>query len=242
MGLPFRSSARGTEVRLPADERSMLADLLGQLDELLDDGTGGSDDPFDELVRMSGLADLEVGDPKPESAGAQDAGAQDAGAQDAGPQDAGRDDTGPQDAGPREAAAEPNGARTPPPDDPALARLLPDANRDDPELAAEFRRLTESGLRARKRAGARLAADALRREQPVMLTAEETQALLKALTDLRLVLGERLGLKTDEDATKLELQLTLGVEPYEGWLPLAATYETLRWLQEALVQSLSTRK
>jgi hypothetical protein len=237
MGLPFRSSARGTEVRLPADERSMLADLLGQLDELLDDGTGGSDDPFDELVRMSGLADLEVGDPKPEAAGAKDAGAQDAG-----PLDAGRDDTGPQDAGPQEAAAEPNGARTPPPDDPALARLLPDANRDDPELAAEFRRLTESGLRARKRAGARLAADALRREQPVMLTAEETQALLKALTDLRLVLGERLGLKTDEDATKLELQLTLGVEPYEGWLPLAATYETLRWLQEALVQSLSTRK
>src|SRR3954447_26216550 len=74
---------------------------------------------------------------------------------------------------------------TPPqtPDDPALARLLPDANRDDAEAAAEFRRLTENGLRARKRAGARLAAEVLRREGAVILGDDESQALLKSLTD-----------------------------------------------------------
>src|SRR5262249_55177211 len=36
------------------------------------------------------------------------------------------------------------------PDDPVLARLLPDAYRDDPEAASEFRRFTESGLRSGK--------------------------------------------------------------------------------------------
>jgi hypothetical protein len=36
------------------------------------------------------------------------------------------------------------------PDDPVLARLLPDGYRDDPEAAGEFRRYTESGLRSAK--------------------------------------------------------------------------------------------
>ena len=36
--------------------------------------------------------------------------------------------------------------------DPALDRLLPTANRQDDEVAAEFRRLTETGLRQRKAA------------------------------------------------------------------------------------------
>ena len=38
------------------------------------------------------------------------------------------------------------------PPDPALERLLPTANREDPATAAEFRRLTEHGLRERKTA------------------------------------------------------------------------------------------
>ena len=39
--------------------------------------------------------------------------------------------------------------------DPALDRLLPTANRQDDEVAAEFRRLTETGLRQRKAAALR---------------------------------------------------------------------------------------
>src|SRR6478735_4771268 len=50
---------------------------------------------------------------------------------------------------------------TPRPDDPAIARLLPDASRDDPELAAEFRRLTQADLRATKRGGLLLLARVL---------------------------------------------------------------------------------
>ncbi len=34
------------------------------------------------------------------------------------------------------------------PEDPVLARLLPDAYRDDPEAAGEFRRYTEPALRS----------------------------------------------------------------------------------------------
>src|ERR1700689_1008276 len=41
------------------------------------------------------------------------------------------------------------------PDDPVLARLLPDAYRDDPDASGEFRRYTEQGLRSGKIAAAR---------------------------------------------------------------------------------------
>src|SRR4051812_50014996 len=42
------------------------------------------------------------------------------------------------------------GEAVPPPDDAAVRRLLPDASRDDAEVAAEFRRLTEPDLRRLK--------------------------------------------------------------------------------------------
>ena len=56
------------------------------------------------------------------------------------------------------------------------------------------------------------------------------------------MLGERLGLQTDEDAARLGAQLAFGVEPYPGWRPLAATYELLQYLQESLVQALMTKR
>ncbi|MGH3274955.1 MAG: DUF2017 family protein, partial [Streptosporangiaceae bacterium] len=45
------------------------------------------------------------------------------------------------------------------PDDPILARLLPDAYADDPQAAGEFRRYTETGLRSGKVAAARTVLD-----------------------------------------------------------------------------------
>ena len=53
--------------------------------------------------------------------------------------------------------------------DPALDRLLPTANRQDDEVAAEFRRLTETGLRQRKAAALETAADLLRGEDKLRL-------------------------------------------------------------------------
>jgi hypothetical protein len=76
----------------------------------------------------------------------------------------------------------------------------------------------------------------------VLLDEDQAQSLLKSLTDLRLVLGERLGLRTDDDATRLGAMLMVGIEPYEGWQPLAVTYELLQHLQESLVQALMSKR
>jgi hypothetical protein len=133
----------------------------------------------------------------------------------------------------------------PPPQDPAVARLLPDGNRDDPELAQGFRRLTEHGLRERKRGGLSLAAAALRRPEPVVLDRSEAGALLKGLTDVRLVVAERLGLRTDEDTERLHDALRdaahssdRGEPAEEDWIGAAAIYDALTWWQESLVSAL----
>lgn len=137
-----------------------------------------------------------------------------------------------------------------PPTDPAVARLLPDGHRDDPELAQSYRRLTEHTLRERKQSGLSRAALALRRDDPVVLEPEEVSAVLKALTDVRLVLADRIGLRTDEDAEALHLHVALlqtraevaGLaalpEPEQHWLSLSALYEELTWWQEALIGAL----
>jgi len=130
-----------------------------------------------------------------------------------------------------------------PPADPAVARLLPDASHDDPELAQSFRRLTEQDLRERKRGSLGLAAAAMRRRGPVVLDDSEAQALLKGLTDVRLVLAERLGIATDEDAEFLHAALAAGAgQGGEGggqeWAKAAELYEVVTYLQEELVHTL----
>jgi Domain of unknown function (DUF2017) len=125
---------------------------------------------------------------------------------------------------------------SPPPSDPAVARLLPEGHREDPELAAGFRRLTEHGLRERKRAALDLASSALGRPEPVLLDDGEAVALLKGLTDVRLVLAERLGLKTDEDAELLHAVVSAG--PADPRAAAAALYDALTWWQESLVSAL----
>ncbi|HVN11909.1 MAG TPA: DUF2017 family protein [Kineosporiaceae bacterium] len=128
----------------------------------------------------------------------------------------------------------------PRPADPAVARLLPDASRDDPELAESFRRLTEPDLRERKRGALALAAAALRRPTPVVLDDSEAQALLKGLTDVRLVLAERLGIQTDEDAEFLHAAIAAGVGDADAaWSQAAGLYDVVTFLQEDLVHTLT---
>ena len=125
------------------------------------------------------------------------------------------------------------------PRDPALERLLPAANREDPAMAAEFRRLTEHGLRERKTANLAtaiavvMAADG----DKVRLDQEQAQAMVVALTDVRLLLGERLGLRTDDDADDLQDRLEAASED-DPQLYLAAYYDFMTWLQESLTQAL----
>lgn len=119
------------------------------------------------------------------------------------------------------------------PDDPALARLFPDAYGDDDEAAHEFRRFTERSLRETKVQHARTARETLLRSgEKVVVTREEGQAWLGALNDLRLSLGTRLELTEDNHEQFTQL-------PDDD--PRAATfhvYDWLTYLQESLVQSL----
>ncbi|MFC0706120.1 hypothetical protein FHR89_002060 [Cellulomonas uda] len=97
------------------------------------------------------------------------------------------------------------------PTDPAVRRLLPDAS-DDPEQAAEFRRLTDADLRARKIAGLRTWWHALRtpggrQGDAVAITAAEAPAVAAAMTDVRIVLADRLGIRTDEDGERVYAEL-----------------------------------
>ena len=87
------------------------------------------------------------------------------------------------------------------PSDPALRRLLPDASRAEPDVAAEFRRLTEDELRATKAGSLAVLRAALAADAPeVRVDRVTAPAVAAALTDLRLVLAERLGIRSEADA------------------------------------------
>lgn len=87
------------------------------------------------------------------------------------------------------------------PRDPALRRLLPDASRAAPDVAAEFRRLTEDDLRATKVMQLDALRVALAAEGPdVVVSPADAPIVAAALTDLRLVVAERLGIRTEADA------------------------------------------
>jgi hypothetical protein len=99
------------------------------------------------------------------------------------------------------------------PEDQALARLLPDEHADDPAASSEFRRYTEQGLRDRKRQCLETARLTLGRSGSLLLDDAEGQAWLVALTDVRLVLAERMGLRTEDDHEVLLRRL--GIPPDE---------------------------
>lgn len=123
-----------------------------------------------------------------------------------------------------------------PPDDPALARLLPDAYGDDPEAATEFRRYTEQDLRAGKRADASTVLATLApladRGGRLVLDREQADAWLGCLNDLRLVLGTRLEV-TEE--TELDPRAD---DPRAQALQV---YGWLGWLQESLLGCIDPR-
>ena len=126
--------------------------------------------------------------------------------------------------------------------DPALERLLPTAHRGDEKVAAEFRRLTEHDLRDRKAANLTVAIEALRGTEgdQLELTRQQADAVVVALTDARLVLGERLGLKTDEDALALD-ELVATLDPEDPVVYAASFYDFLTWMQESLTTAMLGR-
>ncbi|WP_426595101.1 DUF2017 domain-containing protein [Cellulomonas sp. McL0617] len=149
-----------------------------------------------------------------------------------------------------------------PPSDPAVRRLLPDASRDDPEVSAEFRRLTEDDIRAGKVARLSRLWTALttpaegQRADAFVIEAGDAKDVAAAITDLRLVLAERLDIRTDGQAERLYDQLLASPgadldEPSDDddvgtdldpatRRYLVAVYGALSWLQESLVEALLT--
>ena len=114
------------------------------------------------------------------------------------------------------------------PDDPALARLLPDAYRDDPGAAGEFRRLTEASLRRDKVDSAERLLAALPGDGPgeVRLDAETTESWLSTINDVRLALGTRLEV-TEEMAEP---------DPEDPDAPAYVVYLWLTELQGVLIE------
>ena len=71
----------------------------------------------------------------------------------------------------------------------------------------------------------------------VVLDESQAPAFLMALTDVRLLLGERMGMRTEEDAEALHAAM----EDIDDEDPLGyamAWYDFLTWLQETLTQAL----
>jgi Domain of unknown function (DUF2017) len=120
------------------------------------------------------------------------------------------------------------------PEDPVLARLLPDAYADDPKAAAEFRKYTESSLREAKKYFAQTLLDTLpAKGGRVRLTGDQARDWLRTLNDVRLMFGVRLEVTED-----FEEQLA-ALAPGD---PKIAAFEVYGWLgavQESLVRALN---
>jgi hypothetical protein len=113
------------------------------------------------------------------------------------------------------------------PGDASLRRLFPPAYDDDADERA-YRELTGDSLLDGRREALELLAQTAGRER---LSAEEADAWLRALNDLRLVLGTRLDVQEDTFASEPNLNDPRG--------HALAVYGYLSWLQEQLVEALS---
>ena len=207
----FRRSGGGVRTNFDAPEAALLRSLIEQIMSLLDDA---EDDRAEPAGLEQDLPGREAGPEHPDTI-----------------RDSSRHDV----PGPAELDAMLGfSPATRAPLDPALARLLPDAYRDDPDAAGEFRRYTEQSLRSAKQETARTVLDTLPPDGgPVKLSRDQAQSWLRALNDVRLTLGVRLGVTEEFEDEWRQL------DPLD---PRATAFEVYAWLgdvQESLVQALT---
>ena len=113
-------------------------------------------------------------------------------------------------------------------DDPAVARLLPDAY-DDPDDARDFRRFTENDLRQSKMQHAMTVVEEIERSgEKVAVTS--TDSWLGLLNDARIAIGTRIQISEDNHE---ELAGLPDDDPRSG---LFHVYDWLTFLQESLVR------
>lgn len=216
LGLPFRRGRSGVHVRLGAREVEVLRTLSEQLLGLLG--------PPPERRAGTVIPDAAAGDSADAAFLEIVAGLSDVG---------GLPETGEPEPGTHPSLWPAERPAAGAPADPALARLLPDAYRDDPRAAAEYRRYTESGLRAHKRAAQQTLLETLGAGSGRgTLDKAEALAWVEALNDLRLALGARL--EVGEDLVATLAAIPRG-DPRRN---LLAIYDWLGSLQEALLHAM----
>ncbi|HSB39825.1 MAG TPA: DUF2017 family protein [Gaiellaceae bacterium] len=111
--------------------------------------------------------------------------------------------------------------------DPSLRRLFPPGYEDEADERA-YRELAGDSLLDGRRHALELLAETVDGER---LSAEEADAWLRALNDMRLVLGTRLDVQEGAFAEDLR--------PDDPNAPALAVYGYLSWVQEQLVEALS---
>lgn len=116
-------------------------------------------------------------------------------------------------------------------EDPVRERLFPDAY-ENPDDARAYRELTSDSLETAKLEGLTAIRDALggRGGTKTELGEEDAESWIRALTDLRLAIGTRLGI--DEEAMSAELDPD---DPEAGSL---AVLHWLGYLQQTLLEAL----
>jgi hypothetical protein len=128
---------------------------------------------------------------------------------------------------------------TEPPEDPRLARLLPDFHRPEPgspdadraDINSALRGLHEPEIIEAKVAAGGVVLDTV---PPgggrIILTPEQADAWLVALNDVRLALGTALGIEADTPDQ---------LDPSDPRSPHLDVYHWLTWMQDSLLQALT---
>jgi hypothetical protein len=113
-------------------------------------------------------------------------------------------------------------------DDPSLLRLFPTAYTDDPKREADYQQLMRVELLDLHRGALEVMEETI---DATDLDEEQLGAWMKAINQMRLVLGTRLDVTEDmyED----------GMDASDPRAPAFALYSYLGWLQEHIVQALS---
>ncbi|GGK05979.1 hypothetical protein GCM10010123_39940 [Pilimelia anulata] len=124
--------------------------------------------------------------------------------------------------------------------DPVVRRLFPDPYPDRPRDAAEYRRYTESELKAEKldSAGIVLAGLGGAEHGELRLDPGAADAWLRGLTDLRLALAVRLGIDADTDLA-VEIDAAARQQPTAPLAFQLSVYAYLGFLQESLLDALT---
>jgi hypothetical protein len=114
--------------------------------------------------------------------------------------------------------------------DPVVERLLPPGHASDPELAADYRDLTEAALRSGKADDLAIVRATLPPEGgEIRLDDDQARAWLRTTNDLRLALGTRLGVTAETEPPE---------DPTEEEGSQLAVYYWLTAVQGSLVDAL----